>query len=139
MIYLNDDRDYSPIIEDWLREFMATMDDSDMRPGNDTGESPRGVKIIFDGYGEDDDGNPDITTESYAIFVHKDSLTEEFPEHESAWFWIVHRPKEEVCIYAWYDTNSDDVTVIPFEDNNSTELDPVFLTELIFKIAARDQ
>ena len=51
---------------------------------------------------------------------------------------LIHRPKEEVCIYVWYDENADDVEVIPFEDNNSTELDPEFVTNLIFNIQKRD-
>jgi len=51
---------------------------------------------------------------------------------------LIHRPKEEVCIWAWYDVNADVVEIIPFEDNNSTELDPQFVTDLIFKIYARE-
>ena len=50
----------------------------------------------------------------------------------------MHRPKEEVCIWVWYDENTDDVEVIPFEDNNSTELDIEFITDLIFAIHKRD-
>jgi len=46
----------------------------------------------------------------------------------------VHRPKEEVCIYCWYDANTGDVDVIPFEDNNSTELDYDYITSLIFEL-----
>ena len=48
--------------------------------------------------------------ESYAIFIHKDSAQEgfEFPEHDTAWNMIIHRPKEEVCIYAWYDVENDE-------------------------------
>jgi hypothetical protein len=65
-------------------------------------------------------------------------LTEEFPPHELTPWALIHRPKEEVCIYCWYDVNADLVDIIPFEDNNSTELDPKFVTQLIFKIQERD-
>jgi hypothetical protein len=148
-IYLNDDRDYSEIVEEWVREFICTMDeDDDLYPGNDSGDAPAGVKIIFDGFGdlEDEDENGEYryieggqrNMKSFAVFVHKDSLTEEFPPHELTPWALIHRPKEEVCIYVWYDEENDDVDVIPFEDNHSTELDPEFITELIFAINDRD-
>ena len=148
-IYLNDDRDYSEIVEEWVREFICTMDeDDDLYPGNDSGDAPAGVKIIFDGFGdlEDEDENGEYryteggqrNMKSFAVFVHKDSLTEEFPPHELTPWALIHRPKEEVCIYVWYDEENDDVEVIPFEDNYSTELDPEFVTELIFAIHKRD-
>ena len=44
------------------------------------------------------------------------------------------RPKEEVCIYCWYDANTGDVDVIPFEDNHGTELDPDYINALIFEL-----
>ena len=148
-IYLNDDRDYSEVIEGWIRTFISTMDDGDdLEPGNDSGEAPFGVKIIFDGYGmlewDDEDGNYQCDENgnknmmSFAVFVHKDSLTNEFPAHDLTPWCLIHRPKEEVCIYAWYDAESDEVDIIPFEDNNSTELDHDFVTQLIFDIEKRD-
>jgi len=51
---------------------------------------------------------------------------------------LIHRPKEEVCMWVWYDVDSDEMEVIPFEDNNSTELDHEVVYDLIFKIAERD-
>ena len=147
--YLNDDREYSEIIEDWVREFICTMDeDDDLYPGNSSGDAPDGVKIIFDGFGdlEVDNGVDEYqyteggnrTMKSFAVFIHKNSLTEEFPPHELTPWALIHRPKEEVCIYVWYDEENDDIDVIPFEENNSTELDPEFVTELIFAIHKRD-
>lgn len=148
-IYYDDERDYSEIVEGWVREFISTMDDDDhLYPGNDSGDTPFGVKIIFDGFGdlesEDDDGEyvyeegGNKSMKSFAVFVHKNSLTEEFPPHELTPWALIHRPKEEVCIYVWYDEENDDVEIIPFEDNSSTELDPEFVTELIFAIHQRD-
>jgi hypothetical protein len=147
--YLNDDREYSEIIEEWVREFICTMDeDDDLYPGNDSGDTPAGVKIIFDGFGDleiDNDvddyqyiegGNRNM--KSFAVFIHKNSLAEEFPPHEITPWALIHRPKEEVCIYVWYDEENDDIDVIPFEENNSTELDPELVTELIFAIHKRD-
>ena len=140
MIYLNDDRDYSPIIESWVRDFIATMNDGVLEPGDDSGDKPKGVKIIFDGYGynEETDEEDDLDVMSFAVFVHKNSLTEEFPEHEQTPWALIHRPKEEVCIWCWYDANTDRADIIPFEDNNSTELDHKMVSKLIFEIHKRE-
>jgi hypothetical protein len=141
MIYYDDEREYSEIVEQWIRDFIATMDEGTLEAGDDSGEAPFGVKIIFDGYGYDEENdleNNDTNTMSFAVFIHKNSLTEEFPPHELTPWALIHRPKEEVCIWAWYDVNADVVEIIPFEDNNSTELDPQFVTDLIFKIYARE-
>jgi len=144
-IYLNDDRDYSEVIEEWVRNFVYTIDEDDydqgtLRPGDDSGDAPFGVKIIFDGYGYNEETNEEDDTNqmSFAVFVHKTSLNEEFPEHDITPWALIHRPKEEVCIYAWYDCENDEVSVVPFEDNNSTELDHEFVTNLIFEIKKRD-
>ena len=138
MFHINDDRDYSEVVEGWVRQFISTMDEGILYPGNDSGDTPFGVKIIFDGYAENDDGSEDINTESFAVFVHKDSLTKEFPPHELTPWALIHRPKEEVCFWVWYETDTDEVTVIPFEDNSSTELDHKFVTDLIQAIHKRD-
>lgn len=138
---MNDERDYSEVVEGWVREFISTMDDGDLEAGDDSGDAPFGVKIIFDGYGYDeetDQENGDKSMLSFAVFVHKNSLTEEFPEHELTPWALIHRPKEEVCIWVWYDEKTDDIDIIPFEDNSSTELDHDFVTDLIFQIEKRD-
>lgn len=135
-------RPYEEVVEDWVREFISTMDDGWLRPGNQSGLEPLGVKIIFDGYGYSEDSNEDDNDNlmSFAVFVHKHSLNgEEFPEHEQTPWALIHRPKEEVCIWVWYDVENDEVDIIPFEDNNSTELDHEFVTELIFEIDKRDR
>jgi hypothetical protein len=141
MIYFDDERDYSKIVEEWIRDFIATMDEGVLTAGNDSGEAPFGVKIIFDGYGYDEENdleNNDTNTLSFAVFIHKNSLNEEFPPHEQTPWALIHRPKEEVCIWAWYDVNADLVDIIPFEDNNSTELDPKFVSNLIHEIYMRE-
>ena len=46
-IYLNDDRDYTEIVEGWVREFVCTMDEGHLEPGDDSGDAPFGVKIIL--------------------------------------------------------------------------------------------
>jgi hypothetical protein len=140
-IHLNDDRDYSEIVEGWVREFICTMDDGHLEPGDESGEAPFGVKIIFDGYGYDEETNEENANENMiglAMFIHKNSLTEEFPPHDLTPWALIHRPKEEVCIWAWYDVENDQVDIIPFEDNNTTELDHDFITNLIFEIEKRD-
>jgi hypothetical protein len=135
------ERDYTEIVEGWIREFISTMDDGWLEPGDESGDTPFGVKIIFDGYGYDEETNEenaDENTMSFAVFVHKDSLTEEFKPHDLTPWALIHRPKEEVCIHAWYDVNEDSLEVIPFEDSDSTELDHDFIIDTIFKIEERD-
>lgn len=138
-IYFNDVRNYTPIIERWVNNFRETLEDDpangNLKPGDISGEAVPGVKIMFDGYGEHDDGNPDLSVESYAVFIHKDSLeNEDFPEHEQTPWALIHRPKEEACIWCWYDSSTSDVDVVPFEDNNSTELDSDYVATLIFQL-----
>ena len=65
--------------------------------------------------------------QSFAIFIHNDALTEGFvfPPHNTYSFTfgrvIQHRPDEEVCIFAWYDVESDDWDIIPLEDRLSED------------------
>ena len=132
-------RPYEEVVEDWVREYVYTMDEGILRPGDQSGEEPLGVKIIFDGYGDletEDEyvqgGNHSLM--SFAVFVHKNSLNGEvFPEHEQTPWALVHRPKDEVCIWVWYDAETDEVEVVPFEDG-STEMDHEEIYRLIDKL-----
>lgn len=138
---MTDSNKHYTIIENWVREFINTMDDGPLREGNDSGKTPFGIKIIFDGYGEDDEGNPDTNNMSFAVFIHKNSLTEKFKEHETAVFALIHRPSEECYINCWYDASDDsfDVTTyIEDEQDECTELDRKFIIDLIHKIDDRD-
>jgi len=126
--------------------------DEEQEIGEDVSDQPE-VKIIFDGYGdlEDEDengeyrytegGNKDV--QSYAIFLHKDALTENFvfPEHDVYQFtfggMIQHRPAEEVCIYAWYHRVHDSWEVIQLEDrldedNSMTAEDVMMILEGLY-------
>ena len=133
-------RPYEEVVEGWVREFISTMDDGILTPGDQSGVEPLGVKIIFDGYADletDDDyiegGNHD--SYSFAVFVHKDSLNgEEFPEHDQTPWCLIHRPKEEVCIWVWYEADEDVINVIPFEETDSTELDHELIYQIIDKL-----
>ena len=87
-------KNYPIIIEKWVRRFMKTMDEGDLEAGDDSGYAPFGVKIIFDGYGTDEDGNVEKNNLSFGIFVHKDSLTKKFKEHDFNPLALIHRPKE---------------------------------------------
>ena len=81
------------------------------------------VKIIFDGYGynEDTDEQDDKNMESYAIFIHRDSILngEVFPEHETSPWCLIHRPSEEACLYAWYDVSADEWTISSLEESTN--------------------
>ena len=110
--------------EEIIQNFLDVMwrDPDDLNIGDDISDLPE-IKIIFDGYGdletEDENGEYEYieggntNMESYAIFIHKNSGQEgfEFPEHDTAWNMIIHRPKEEVCIYAWYDVENDEWSI----------------------------
>jgi hypothetical protein len=125
-------RDYTEIIESWVRDFYLSMDSGPWSPGDQSGDEPPGVKIIFDGYGYNEETNDqdDENVLSFAVFVHKDSVDKPFPEHEQTPWALIHRPKEEVCIWVWYTVDEDFVDVVPFEDGD-TELDHEVIYKLI--------
>lgn len=119
--------------EEYIECHLENMwrDPDDLVIGNDISDLSE-VKIIFDGYGDLDNENEYIeggnkNMESYAIFIHKDSGKEdfEFPEHQLTPWALIHRPKEEVCIYAWYDVEQDYWEILPLEDR----LDGCTMTE----------
>jgi hypothetical protein len=124
-------------------------DPEDLEIGRDISDQPE-VKIIFDGYGdlEIDNGvdeyqykeGGNTKMESYAIFIHKDSLEPEFifPEHELTPWALIHRPKEEICIYAWYDVENDIWDILPIEDrldedNTMTAEDVMVILEGLYE------
>ena len=125
---------YEKILVDILES--SHRDPDDLEIGRDISDLPE-VKIIFDGYGDLDEENMDgeykyieggnINMESYAIFIHKDALTEDFifPEHDVFGFtfgsMIQHRPAEEVCVYAWYDVEAKSWDILPLEDRLSED------------------
>ena len=119
--------------EEYIECHLENMrrDPDDLVIGNDISDLSE-VKIIIDGYGDLDNENEYIeggnkNMESYAIFIHKDSGKEdfEFPEHQLTPWALIHRPKEEVCIYAWYDVEQDYWEILPLEDR----LDGCTMTE----------
>lgn len=127
---------YEEVVEGWVREYISTMDDGWLRPGDQSGAEPLGVKIIFDGYGYNEETNEEDNENlmSFAVFVHKNSLNgEEFPEHEQTPWALIHRPKEEVCIWVWYTVDEDLIDVVPFEDG-STEMDHEEIYRIIDKL-----
>ena len=111
-------------------------DPDDLEIGRDISDQPE-VKIIFDGYGDleetDENGEYHYTEggntnmESYAIFIHRGAIDPDFmfPEHDSYAFtfgsMIQHRPKQEVCIYAWYDVEADEWSINQLEDRLNEE------------------
>lgn len=139
-------RDYSPVIEDWVRGFIATMDANVKagfaEPGDDSGTCPQGIKIIFDGYGynETTDENDNTDQLSFAVFVHQTSLTSPFPPHEVGFgLGLVHRPTEECCTLVWYNVPDDFLEILYFEEADGTEMDHEAVVDLMFKIHERDQ
>ena len=122
-------------------------DPDDLEIGRDISDVPE-VKIIFDGYGdlEDEDENGEYRyteggntkMESYAIFIHKDGARPDFmfPEHELTPFGLIHRPEEEVCIYAWYDVEKEEWEINSLEetsDHSMSNEEVMVVLEAIYK------
>jgi len=132
---------YDEIVKLLLRDMWRYPDE--LTIGENISDLPE-VKIIFDGYGdlETDDsyiegGNKNI--ESYAIFIHKDAINEEFefPEHEQTPWALIHRPREEVCIYAWYDVENEEWDISLLEDRvddcSMNESDVMLVLESLYQ------
>ena len=129
-------KNYLDIVESWLWLFIDTMESGYLQLGNASGIAPKGIKIIFDGYGKKEDGSENINILTFAIFVHKDSLKKNFPPHETNSLAIIHRSKEEVCFSAFYDLDTDSITV---NEPENIKLDEKFFSKLIFDIDKREQ
>jgi len=124
---------YSPTVERWVRDFIDSMDQGVLKYGNRSGEEPLGIKIIFAGYGfnEDSGRDDDRNVLCFKVFIHRDSLSvSEFPPHQEINSSIVHRLDQEVCINVTYIQSEDLIEVIPFEEGD-TELDHKFVYRLI--------
>lgn len=123
MIYTDDNREYTKIIEHWISRYL------------NTGFIAPGIKIKFEEYAEDAYGNIDYNSELYSLFIHKDSLIlTEYPLHDTMCGITISRPDEEVTIYVWYNVEDDTIRIIPFEDNHCTNLNRNFVMGLIRSI-----
>ena len=143
---------YEKILVDMLEG--SHRDPDDLEIGRDISDLPE-VKITFEGYGdlEDEDENGEYRyteggntkMESYAVFLHKDAMTEDFifPEHDVFGFtfgsMIQHRPAEEVCIWAWYDVENNSWDILPLEDmltedNTMDENDVMTILEGLYEL-----
>lgn len=129
---------YCEILQNFMED--SWRDPDDLEIGRNISDDPE-VKIIFDGYGynEETDEQDDKNMESYAIFIHKNALTEgfEFPEHDMTPWCLIHRPKDEVCIYAWYDVSNNSWEFLPLEDrltedNSMNESDVMIILEGLY-------
>jgi hypothetical protein len=140
------DYNYTRYEELLMHHLNAMYHDSD--EGSDIGEDVSSipeVKIIFDGYGdlEDEDENGEYryteggnkNMESFAIFIHKDALVDDFifPPHELTPWALIHRPAEEVCIYAWHDVENNSWDILPLEDrlDDSNEMDETDVMKIL--------
>jgi hypothetical protein len=90
---------------------LARSNTEELSIGEDISPIPE-LKIIFDGYGYDEETETDgsnINIETFAFFVHKDALTDgfKFPVHEQTPWALIHRPNQEVCIHIFYEVSED--------------------------------
>ena len=75
----------------------------------------KSIKIAFEGYAEDEDGDDDYSSLSFVMYVHRDTGKKGFvfPEHVvTGWGIILSRDEEEVTIYGWYSSEMGDWEVI---------------------------
>jgi len=130
--------DYGRYEEMLLKHLESMWRDPDyLQIGENISDTPE-IKIIFDGYAdletEDEyiEGG-DKNLESYAIFIHKDSGQEgfQFPEHELTPWALIHRPKEEVCIYAWYNVEEDEWDIMMLENTSEHEMSDEQVMEIL--------
>lgn len=108
------------MLQYFLEEARANADE--LVVGEDISPIPE-LKIIFDGFGEDEDtGEEDYSSESYAFFIHKNALQKgfAFPKHDNGGWTIVHRPDQEICLSAWYDSDENFWT-LPDDWNDSID------------------
>ncbi|MCF8160480.1 MAG: rhodanese-like domain-containing protein [Polaromonas sp.] len=134
---------FDKIIEGWVGDFESTMNKYDISPGEDSGDVPCGIKIIFDGYGESEshESGKNKNLLSFAVFIHKDSMSGTFPEHDTQWGCVVHRPKEELCIYAWAHLDHKDGRVIEVLTDDLKFSSPVLerkLRRVVFDMYRRE-
>lgn len=143
---MSDDIDYDLYYEviQLLLDVMWRNED-DLTIGEDISDIPA-VKIIFDGYGdlESEDENGEYiyeeggnrNMESYAIFIHRGSGDPDFvfPEHTQTPWALVHRPQEEVCIYAWYDVENSDWMINSLDETSDHAMTDEEVIEVLRKI-----
>jgi hypothetical protein len=141
MFFTDDKRVYTETIVKWVKHFRETLDENPslggLREGYcEGGHKAPGIKMIFDGYGMFPDESNDITKEMYAVFIHRDSaFSEEYPNQEVNVIGFFEQDSEnEVCICVWYDSLENEFKVIPFEDNNSTDMKAKEVYKLIADI-----
>lgn len=135
---------YHEVIQSLLD--VAWIDRDDLVIGENISDIP-GVKVMFDGYGDlevtDENGDYVETEEggnrnmeSYCVFIHRNSgdAEFEFPPHDLTPWCLIHRPGEEVCIYAWYDVELDEWTINTLDETMETELTDEEVIEVLRKI-----
>lgn len=139
---MNEEYDYNRY-EQILKRLLDTMNryPDELEIGENISDVSD-VKIIFDGYGCSEETNEpdDVNMESYAIFIHRDAAKEdnwEFPEHEVSPWCLIHRPEEEVCIYAWYDVQDNDWAVNALEETGDHEMTNTEVMTALERIWAR--
>lgn len=96
------------------RAVLPALEQDDLTIGEDISPFPS-IKIAFEGYAEDDDGDDDYESLSFMMYVHKDSNKKgfKFPQHEeTSWGIILSRDEEEVSICGWFNSAIGDWEVI---------------------------
>ena len=106
--------------------------EEEFEQGSDVSKYPQ-LKVMFDGFGDDGE---DENMASFALFVHKNSSDNGFvfPEHEETPWAIVQRPDEEAIIFCWYNREEEDWDILEPETENTDDLSPEQIIDILTKI-----
>ena len=126
-------------LEDYLEYFVrhSLLEEDEIHAVGNNSCPYDELKVAFDGYGDDGE---DKNSESYVIYIHKDSADEGFvfPEHDSNGLHVVHRPEEEAYVYAWYDKENDAIDIINVDETiGESELSTDFVKDILSTIYKR--
>jgi hypothetical protein len=128
------------MFEDIIVRLVANSDIPDFVEDFEIGEDISfidEVKVIFDGFGYNEETNEqdNYDMQSFAVFLHRNIIKgETFPPHELTPWALIHRPKEEVCLYVWYDAISGDYEVLPVDYRSFADDEGSLTNEEIMEI-----
>lgn len=123
-------------LEDYLEYFIKRsllQEGEDRLIGENSCPYPE-LKVAFDGFADDGD---DEDSESYVIYVHKNSLNDGFifPEHISNGLHAIQRPNEEAYFYAWYDKITEKIEIINVDESlEESELSEDSIKKILIKL-----
>lgn len=97
-------------------------------------------RVMFDSYQEDEsyENGIDKNLLCYVVFIHQNCLDDGFlfPDHETVFGVIKHRPKEEAALIGWFNKIDETWNWLHLDDSG-TELSPKKVMEMLEGIWGR--